>query len=84
LFEKEYANAILAFSGTVDNPGNAIGLALYFFNFSTWTGKPGLYLEDLYVNPDFRGGGVGKALFGKLGKIAEEKVRALSRLKIRR
>lgn len=48
-------------------------MALYFFNFSTWTGRPGLYLEDLYVKPQQRGHGVGKALFVELGKIAQEK-----------
>ncbi|KAI5887071.1 acyl-CoA N-acyltransferase [Schizophyllum commune H4-8] len=69
LFEDKYANAILAFS----EEGQPIGLALYFFNFSTWTGRPGLYLEDLYVKPEFRGSGAGKALFGRLGKIAQEK-----------
>jgi len=55
------------------SPGEAIGLALYFFNFSTWTGRPGLYLEDLYVSPDQRGKGLGKALFAELGKVAQEK-----------
>ncbi|KAF8609190.1 hypothetical protein BDV93DRAFT_432259, partial [Ceratobasidium sp. AG-I] len=48
------------------------GLAIYFFNFSTWTGKPGLYLEDLYVSPEHRNLGVGKTLFGHLGQVAEE------------
>ncbi|KAJ3504543.1 hypothetical protein NMY22_g17890 [Coprinellus aureogranulatus] len=42
-----YAHALLAYTGSVEGKGEAIGLALYFFNFSTWTGKPGLYLEDL-------------------------------------
>ncbi|KAF8649615.1 hypothetical protein AX16_005705 [Volvariella volvacea WC 439] len=74
LFEQPYAHALLAFSGTADAPGEAIGLALYFFNFSTWTGRPGLYLEDLYVKPEFRSFGLGKALFSELGKVAEEKV----------
>ncbi|KIM22288.1 hypothetical protein M408DRAFT_332983 [Serendipita vermifera MAFF 305830] len=50
-----------------------IALALYFFNFSTWTGRPGIYLEDLFVKPDARNLGVGKALFAELGAIAEEK-----------
>ncbi|TDL18721.1 acyl-CoA N-acyltransferase [Rickenella mellea] len=75
LFENSYAHALLAFEGSADapNPGQAIGLALYFFNFSTWTGKPGLYLEDLYVKPDFRANGLGKAFFAELGKVAQEK-----------
>ncbi|KAJ8469113.1 hypothetical protein ONZ51_g9219 [Trametes cubensis] len=74
LFETPYAHTLLAFSGTPDAPGKAIGLAMYFFNYSTWTGKPGLYLEDLFVDPACRGQGVGKALFAELGKVAEEKV----------
>ncbi|KAI0792389.1 acyl-CoA N-acyltransferase [Abortiporus biennis] len=73
LFETPYAHTLLAFSGTADAPGDAIGLAMYFFNYSTWTGKPGIYLEDLFVKPDFRGSGVGKALFAELAKVAEEK-----------
>ncbi|KAJ3742723.1 acyl-CoA N-acyltransferase [Lentinula detonsa] len=67
LFEKQYAHALLAMSG--DKP---VGLALYFFNYSTWTGRPGLYLEDLYVAPEYRKLGIGKAFFGELGKIAKE------------
>ncbi|TFL04707.1 acyl-CoA N-acyltransferase [Pterulicium gracile] len=73
IFEKQYAHALLAFSGSESAPGQAIGLALYFFNFSTWTGKPGLYLEDLYVSQASRSAGVGKALFAELGKVALEK-----------
>jgi len=73
LFETPYAHALLAFSGSPHAPGEPIGLALYFFNFSTWTGRPGLYLEDLYVKPECRGQGIGKAIFGELGRIAEEK-----------
>ncbi|CAK5274690.1 unnamed protein product [Mycena citricolor] len=70
LFETPYAHALLAFVG--ENP-KPVGLALYFFNYSTWTGRPGLYLEDLFVNDDYRGKGLGKALFAELGRIAEEK-----------
>ncbi|KAG8757625.1 hypothetical protein FRC14_001792 [Serendipita sp. 396] len=50
-----------------------LGMALYFYNFSTWTGKPGIYLEDLYVKPEARNMGIGKALFAELGAIAQEK-----------
>ncbi|KZW02045.1 acyl-CoA N-acyltransferase [Exidia glandulosa HHB12029] len=71
LFEKQFAHAFLAFTGTAEAPGHAVGLALWFFNFSTWTGKPGIYLEDLFVTPEARGWGIGKALFGELGKEAE-------------
>ncbi|OAX42614.1 acyl-CoA N-acyltransferase [Rhizopogon vinicolor AM-OR11-026] len=73
IFEKQYARTLLAFEGTPEAPGIALGMALYFFNFSTWTGKPGLFLEDLFVSPDARNKGVGKALFAELGKVAQEK-----------
>ncbi|KIP12110.1 hypothetical protein PHLGIDRAFT_21190 [Phlebiopsis gigantea 11061_1 CR5-6] len=73
LFEHSYAHTLLAFAGTNDAPGEAVGIAMYFFNFSTWTGKPGLYLEDLFVLPEYRGSGVGKAFFAELAKVAEEK-----------
>lgn len=49
------------------------GYALYFNNFSTFKGKPGIYLEDLFVKPDFRGKGIGKALFESIIKTAKEK-----------
>ena len=47
-----------------------VGFAVYFFNFSTWLGRNGIYLEDLYVTPETRGHGVGKALLHELAKIA--------------
>jgi GNAT superfamily N-acetyltransferase len=50
--------------------GAAAGFALYFFNFSTWLGRPGLYLEDLYVRESMRGRGIGKALLLHLAGIA--------------
>ena len=46
------------------------GFALFFYNYSTWQGRPGLYLEDLFVRPAFRGRGIGKALLVHLAKIA--------------
>ena len=49
------------------------GFALYFFNYSTWLGRPGLYLEDLFVEPEFRGRGIGKALLERVAAIAVEK-----------
>jgi len=54
--------------GSID--GVAAGFALYFFNFSTFLGRPGLYLEDLYVTPEFRGHGLGKALLVHLARLA--------------
>lgn len=50
--------------------GVPLGFALFFQNFSTWTGLPGMYLEDLYVTPAARGAGVGKALLRHLADIA--------------
>ncbi len=57
LFEKQSANCVLAYEDEV-----AVGFALYFFNYSTFLGKQGLYLEDLFVKPDYRGKGYGKKL----------------------
>lgn len=53
--------------------GEPIGFALYFFNFSTWLGRPGLYLEDLFVLPGHRRHGHGRALLQRLGQIAHER-----------
>ena len=53
--------------------GRPAGFALWFLNFSTWEGKPGLYLEDLFVRPEFRGHGIGKALLKRLARIAVER-----------
>jgi GNAT superfamily N-acetyltransferase len=49
------------------------GYAFYFFDYSTWIGRPGLYLEDIYVHPQFRGRGIGKALLQRVAAIAVEK-----------
>jgi GNAT superfamily N-acetyltransferase len=51
--------------------GKVVGFALWFYNYSTWQGRPGLYLEDLFVRPAFRGHGIGKALLVYLARIAE-------------
>lgn len=56
-----------------EEDGAPIGFAVFFHNFSTWTGKRGLYLEDLYVVPEARGGGAGKALLARLAAIAVER-----------
>lgn len=63
--EAGHCRSLLAFDGD-----RAVGVALYFFNFSTWTGKRGLYLEDLFVVPEARKGGIGIAFFRALAKIA--------------
>jgi GNAT superfamily N-acetyltransferase len=60
-----------AIIGEID--GIPQGFALFFHNFSTFEGKPGIYLEDLFVRPDARGSGLGKALLGHLAKLAVER-----------
>jgi len=56
-----------------EHDGQPAGFAFYFFNYSTWMGRPGLYLEDIYVQPEFRGLGIGKALLQRVAAIAVEK-----------
>ncbi|MBS1790106.1 MAG: GNAT family N-acetyltransferase [Acidobacteria bacterium] len=53
--------------------GQPVGFALFFHNFSTFLGRPGIYLEDLFVNPDQRGKGFGRALLAYLAKLAVER-----------
>jgi GNAT superfamily N-acetyltransferase len=53
-----------------EEDGRVAGFALWFFTFSTWLGKPGLYLEDLFVRPELRGRGIGKAMMIELARIA--------------
>lgn len=68
LFENQYAQVLIAEEET-----KPVGFALYFFNFSTFLGRPGLYLEDLFVDPAYRGKGYGKALLIELSRIAKSK-----------
>lgn len=68
LFEQKKAEVLFA---VVD--GMEVGFALFFHNFSTFLGRAGLYLEDLYVNPDCRGLGYGKLILRKLAQIAVER-----------
>jgi GNAT superfamily N-acetyltransferase len=69
LFGKQpAAEVLLAFEDK-----SPVGFAVYFFNFSTWLGRPGLYLEDLFVNPEKRGKGHGRALLVELAKIARDR-----------
>ena len=66
--ERPAAEVLLAFEGK-----SPVGFALFFHNFSTWLGRPGLYLEDLFVKPDRRGKGYGRALLVELAKIARHR-----------
>lgn len=68
LFERKVAEVII---GELDN--KPVGFALFFHNFSTFLGRPGLYLEDLYVKPEVRGNGLGKMLLAFLAKLALER-----------
>ncbi|MEE1221052.1 MAG: GNAT family N-acetyltransferase [Bacteroidales bacterium] len=67
IFEKQQAKVVL-----LEEDGQSVGFALYFFNFSTWRGKAGLYLEDLFVRPQYRGKGYGKMLLSYLANQAVE------------
>ena len=68
LFQKKNAEVLFALE-----TGREVGCALFFHNFSTFLGRSGLYLEDLYVRPDCRGKGYGKAILQKLASIAVER-----------
>jgi len=56
-----------------EEDGIPAGFAFYFFDYSTWLGRPGLYLEDVFVYPEFRGRGIGRALLQRVAAIAVEK-----------
>jgi GNAT superfamily N-acetyltransferase len=66
--ERPVAEVLLAFEE--ESP---VGFAVYFYSFSTWLGRPGLYLEDLFVKPEKRGKGYGRALLVELAKIARDR-----------
>ena len=66
--KKPSAEVLLLFENDV-----AVGFAVFFHNFSTWLGRPGLYLEDLFVRPEHRGKGYGRALLVHLAKIARDR-----------
>ena len=68
IFDRQKAEVIFLLEG-----GKEIGFALFFHNFSTFLGRAGIYLEDLYVQPEYRGKGYGKAILKKLAAIAVER-----------
>lgn len=76
--ERELLTTIFAeeprvFCDLVEVDGDIAGMAIWFLNYSTWQGKHGIYLEDLFIKPEFRGRGFGKALLQHLARICEEK-----------
>ena len=68
IFEKKKAEVLIGLEG-----GEPVGFALFFHNFSTFLGRAGIYLEDLYVRPEYRGRGCGTAFLKRLAKIAVER-----------
>jgi len=68
IFEKHKAEVVFA-----EAEGETVGFALFFHNFSTFLGRAGIYLEDLFVRPEFRGRGYGKALLSHLARTAVER-----------
>lgn len=68
IFDKQKAEVLFVLENNEE-----VGFALFFHNFSTFLGRAGIYLEDLFVKPDHRGNGHGKALLKKLASIAEER-----------
>ena len=68
IFDKQKAEVIFAVAD-----GKEVGFALFFHNFSTFLGRAGIYLEDLYVKPEYRGKGYGKAILKKLASVAVER-----------
>lgn len=69
IFDKQKAEVIFV----LDDEAQAAGFALFFHNFSTFLGRAGIYLEDLYVRPEYRGRGFGKGLIKELARIAVER-----------
>jgi len=66
--DRPYAEVVLA-----EDDGRPVGFALFFYNFSTFLGRPGLYLEDLFVLPEHRGSGIGRLLLAHLARLAVER-----------
>ncbi len=63
----------VAFAHVAEVDGKIVGIAIWFLNYSTWLGKPGIYLEDLFVEPEFRGRGIGKSFMKILAQLCIER-----------
>lgn len=73
IMESFFSENPKVFCEIVESNGEIAGLAIWFLNYSTWQGKHGIYLEDLFVRPQFRGKGFGKALLKHLARICVER-----------
>ena len=73
LHEALFGDSPAVFGLIAEDEGVTVGFALWFLNFSTWLGRHGIYLEDLYVRPEHRGSGHGKALLAELASICVER-----------
>lgn len=72
VFEEQLVRVIMARSRDDEGNVDTAGFALFFYNFSTWTGVKGLHLEDLYVRPEYRGRGLGRSMLRHLAKLAND------------
>ena len=68
-----FNNQPVAFCHVAEVDGKIVGIALWFLNYSTWLGKPGIYLEDLFVQPEYRGHGLGKGFMKTLAQLCIER-----------
>ena len=73
LLETIFVDNARVFCDVVEVDGEIAGMAIWFLNYSTWQGKHGIYLEDLFIKPEFRGKGYGKALLQHLAKVCDER-----------
>ena len=73
IIESFFSDDPKVFCEIVEDDGAVAGFAIWFLNYSTWQGKHGIYLEDLFVRPQYRGKGFGKALLKHLAAICEER-----------
>ena len=71
--ESLFNDSPVAFCHVAEIDGQIVGIALWFLNYSTWLGKPGIYLEDLFVQPEYRGHGIGKGFMKTLAQLCIER-----------